>query len=64
MKNQKLKNLISLKDLAKTSLTGATILNDDEIACAMGGTSVLSCPSLTSCGTFGNCETKCSVKVF
>lgn len=64
MKNQKLKNLISRKGLDKISRTDVTILNQEEIALAMGGIALLSCPSLTSCGTYANCDNKCSVKVF
>lgn len=64
MKNQKLKSLISRKELDKNSLADVTILNNDEIAMALGGTAVLGCPSLQSCGSFANCDNKCSVKVF
>lgn len=51
---------------AKFSMQNAqnevTILNRDELIYAMGGTQDVSCPMLTSCGTFSNCNDKCTVK--
>lgn len=37
------------------------ILNEDDLIYAMGGDQDISCPMLTSCGTFGECNQKCTV---
>jgi hypothetical protein len=66
MKNQKLKALLSRKALPGAASSDVTILNNDEIVLAMGGTASgcgADCPSLTSCGSYANCGGKCSVDV-
>lgn len=63
MKNQKLKNLISRRVFSSLALSEVTILNSEEIAVAMGGVAELSCPSLQTCGSFGNCDKNCALKV-
>jgi hypothetical protein len=70
MKNEKLKSLMAKKiaDSAKDLLNDAEILNKTELLFAIGGASLSaapggpSCPNLTSCGTFSNCNDKCGVK--
>lgn len=46
----------------QNSSNDVKILNRDELIYSMGGTQDVSCPMLSSCGTFSNCNDKCTVK--
>jgi hypothetical protein len=62
MKNKNLRAMIAQKTHQSGNAVDVVILNNDELAYAMGGLSD-PCPNLTSCGSYSKCNGNCSVKI-
>jgi hypothetical protein len=62
MKNSRLKSMLAarMSDL-QSSAADTRILNASELDLLTGGEKPVQCPNLQSCGTFSNCNGKCTV---
>jgi hypothetical protein len=62
MKNKKLRDLIAQKkDVTQPNAAEVSVLNGDQLAQLLGGSSLTECPNLKTCGTFADCNGKCVV---
>jgi hypothetical protein len=62
MKNKKLRSLMAQKnEVSPSNAPDVTILNEDILAKLIGGSSLTECPNLKQCGTFADCNIKCTI---
>jgi hypothetical protein len=48
-------------EVSPSNAPDVTILNEDILAKLIGGSSLTECPNLKQCGTFADCNIKCTI---